>query len=146
MDLYSVGATAFLEEFNRITKVNIDLVQFENIKEPLLELSERLKQMSDDFSVTFLTEDMKRFVEEVKESEKLSQSEFEERYSHEIEICRRLGNAGWVISEHINPSKIKEWYKLLCEGVEREIVRWFEGDNGCILSNIFKSFENKYTL
>lgn len=144
MDLYSVGATAFLEEFNRITKVNIDLVQFENIKEPLLELSERLKQMSEDFSVTFLSEDMKRFVEEVKESEKLSQSEFEEKYAHEIEICSRLGNAGWVISEHINSSIIKAWYKLLCDRREREIVRWFEEDNGWKLSNILKSFENKY--
>lgn len=51
---------------------------------------------------------MKNFIAETKESEKLSQTDFEEKYSYEMEVGKKLGRAGWVISEHSNPREIKE--------------------------------------
>lgn len=76
---------------------------------------------------------MKNFIAETKESEKLSQTDFEEKYSYEMEVCKKLGRAGWVISEHSNPREIKEWYEFLSSREDNKIISYFEGDNGYIL-------------
>lgn len=146
MDSRMYGINKFVEEFSKIAKVNLDLVQFEKLKEPLQELSKRLQNAVENVSFDFLTEEMKKYIEETKANENLSQGEFEDKYPYEIEVCKKLGSAGWVVSEHSNPRKISEWYELLMNGDEKEIITYFEEDNGYILGNIFRSLENQYEL
>lgn len=118
-----------------IEKLNTSLTQFTK------ELQKNIKNLP-----TFvLNEDMKSFIEETKEDEKLSQEDFEEKYSCEIDVCRNLGRAGWVVSNHSNPREVKEWYTLLSQNKELEIVSYFEGENGNILKNIFMELEAKYS-
>lgn len=140
------GINKFIEEFSKITKENLDLVQFEKIKEPLQELCKKLHDAVENVSFDFLTEEMKKYVDETKANENLSQNEFEDKYACEIEVCKKLGNSGWVVSEHSNPREISEWYELLKNGDEQEIMTYFEGGNGCALWNIFLKLENKYEL
>lgn len=146
MNLRMDGINKFIEEFSKIAKVNLDLVQFEKIKEPLQELSKKLQDAVENVSFDFLTEEMKKYIDETKANENLSQNEFEDKYDHEIEVCKKLGNSGWVVSEHSNPREIREWHELLMNGDEKEIITYFEGDNGCILWNIFRKMEKRYEL
>ena len=50
------------------------------------------------------------------------------RYGDEFEVCRTLGEHGWVVSGHTNPRNIKNWYKALIEGEPEKIVYFFEED------------------
>lgn len=144
MNLRMDGINKFIDEFSKIAKVNLDLVQFEKIKEPLQELSKKLHDAVENVSFDFLTEEMKKYIDETKANENLSQNEFEDKYAYEIEVCKKLGNSGWVVSEHSNPREISEWYELLKNGNEQEIMTYFEGDSGCILWNIFRKMEKRY--
>lgn len=144
MNLRMDGINKFIDEFSEIAKVNLDLVQFEKLNEPLKELSKKLHDVVEDVSCVFLTEEMKKYIDETKANENLSQNEFEDKYACEIEVCKKLGNSGWVVSEYSNPRKISEWYELLKNSNEQEIMTYFEGDNGCILWNIFRKMGNRY--
>lgn len=64
--------------------------------------------------------EMKAYLVEVKNSEKLSQSDFEVKYSYEINICKQLRNAGWVVFKHSNPLEVEECMSFyLPENVKR---------------------------
>lgn len=117
-----------------IEKMNTSLTQFVD------ELQNRVKNLPS----LVLDEDVKCFIEEIKEDEGLSQEEFKEKYSYEMAVCRKLGRAGWVVSNHSNPREVKEWNTLLSENRELEIISCFEGENGHILENIFRELEVRY--
>lgn len=83
-----------------------------------------------------LSEKTRAFIEEAKASENLSQEDFLSKYGEEINVCKAIGQAGWVVSEHSNPREIKEWYQLIVQGKEREIANYFEAENGHTLKTI----------
>ena len=56
---------------------------------------------------------LKNYQQEVRETEGLTEAEFEEKYRSEIEWSEKFGKNGWVISEHSNPADIKNWEQLL---------------------------------
>lgn len=145
MNIYE-NVNKIINEFSQNAQVNFDSVQFEKLIEPLHELDEKIHAIVRNISFDFMTEEIKRYIEEAKTSENLSQSEFEDKYACEIEVCKELGTSGWVVSEHSNPREISEWYELLMSGKEKDIITYFEGDNGYILLNIFKKLEKRYEL
>lgn len=83
-----------------------------------------------------LSEKTMAFIEEAKASENLSHEDFLNKYGEEIDVCKAIGQAGWVISEHSNPRKIKEWYQLIAQGKEKEIADYFDAENGHTLKSI----------
>lgn len=119
--------------------------QVKKISEPMLQLSLALKKLKESINLNPFFKELEKFVNETKESEKLSQDQFEKKYSGEMRMCEALGQVGWVISEHTNPQVNKEWYDLLSRHKEDEIISYFEGDNGWILENIFQNIESRYS-
>lgn len=146
MNYYQDNMENLLKQFNELISKNFNENQMQNISSSLLQLSNSMKKAVEGVSFQFLTDEMKFFIAEVQESEKLSQKEFEIKYSYEMEVCKKLGRAGWVISEHSNPREVSEWYELLMKQEDKKIISYFEGNNGYILSNIFFSLENKYEV
>lgn len=146
MSFYQDNMANLMKEFVKSVSGNFDKKQIQNLTTSLQQFSLTLKKATENISFNFFTEEMQNYIAEMKESEKLSQSEFEAKYSYEIEVCKKLGRAGWVVSEHSNPREVKEWYDLLSNQDDTEIITYFEGDNGCILYNIFQSFEQKYCV
>lgn len=144
MSLYQDRISNLLKELSRSISDNFDKEQFKKLNISLQQFSSALQKATEDISLHFFTEEMKNYIAETKESEKLSQSEFEAKYSYEMEVCKRLGRAGWVISEHSNPREVKEWFDLLSVGEDAKIITYYEGDNGYILDSIFQNLEDKY--
>lgn len=144
MEFYQDRISKLLKELRESLACNFDNEQIERLNVSLQQFGSALKNVTENISLQFLNEDMKNFIAETKESEKLSQTEFEEKYSYEMEVCKKLGRAGWVVSEHSNPREIKEWYDFLSSQEDNKIISYFEGDNRCILENIFHSLEHKY--
>lgn len=107
-------------------------------------LSLALRKTTENISIHILTEEMQEYIAEAKESEKLSQSEFEAKYSYEMDVCKQLGNAGWCVSEYSNPRKIREWYKLLLSRKSKEIAAYFEEDKSYVTTKIIQRLTEKY--
>lgn len=137
---------ALLEEFANNLGIKSELIQNENLKKALAFYTQKVENINHINPFNFLTDKMKMFVQETIESEKLSKEEFEDRYSSEINVCKVLGSAGWVISEHSNPRKVSEWYELLTNSNENRIVEYFEGNKGNILNHILYDLDSKYEL
>ena len=140
------GMEALLEEFVNNLGIETELIQNENLKKALAFYNQKVENINPIVHFDFLTDKMKKFVQETIESEKLSKEEFEDRYSSEINVCKVLGSAGWVISEHSNPRKVSEWYELLTNSNENRIVEYFEGNKGNILNHILYDLGSKYEL
>lgn len=87
---------------------------------------------------------VREFIRETKESESLSEEEFEKKYGGEFEICKTLGEHGWVVSEHSNPKYIKNWYKALIEDEPEKITEFFEADECCVIKNIVSTLDTKH--
>lgn len=85
----------------------------------------------------------KNYQQEVRETEGLTEAEFEEKYRSEIEWSEKFGKNGWVISEHSNPADIKNWEQLLCEG-EAKVAEFFDGEDIVILDVIIEGLQEKY--
>lgn len=133
-----------LIELSDALACSFDNEQIERMSASLLLVSSAIKKVTENISFQFFNEDMENFIAEIKESEQLSQTDFEEKYSYEIEVCKKLGRAGWVVSEYSNPEEIEEWYVFLTKREDNKIISYFEGDNGCILYDIFQGLEHKY--
>lgn len=146
MNFYKKGMETLLEEFANNLGVKSELIQIDNLKKALTVYTQKIENIKTKVSFDFFTDKMKMYIEETIESEKLSKDEFEHKYSSEMNVCKRLGRAGWVISEHTNPRKTYEWYKLLIAGKENRIVEYFECDNEMVLNSILNGLENKYAL
>lgn len=131
----------------------------QNINEQYKQLAGKMQKIANEFANNFhidsifpqmktvfdsmssltifpLSEKTIAFIEEAKASENLSHEDFLNKYGEEIDICKAVGQAGWVVSEHSNPRKIKEWYQLIVQGKEKEIADYFDADNGHTLKTI----------
>lgn len=121
-----------------------DQNQIKAMSEVLEEFSASMQRVTDNGFINLFSEELRDFVDETKESEKLSQMEFEKKYLFEMNVCKQLGNAGWVISEHSNPRKIKEWYSFLRSGEPEKIETYFEGENEHVIIAIIQGLGKKY--
>ncbi len=146
MNSNKTGMETLLEEFAKNIGVKSELIKSENLKKALTLYAQKIENLKPEFSFDFLTDKMKMYVQETIESEKMSKEEFEDRYSSEINVCKVLGSAGWVISEHSNPRKVSEWYELLTNSNENRIAEYFEGNKGNILNHILYDLGSKYKL
>lgn len=134
-------------QLNSILKTSINpekLSAITGVKNQMVDFSRFSKQLSGVFPSFQLSEEAKEFIREVKESESLSEEEFEKKYGSEFEACKTLGEHGWVVSGHSNPRYIKDWYKSLIEGEPDKIVCFFEEDDDRVIKNIMGILERKY--
>lgn len=121
-----------LDKIQKITNEFTNNYQFDSIFPQMKPVLDSMLNLT----IFPLSEKTVAFIEEAKESENLSHEDFLDKYGEEIDICKTVGKAGWVISEHSNPRKIKEWYQLIVQGKEKEIVEHFDADNGHTLNAI----------
>lgn len=134
-------------QLNSILKTNISpekLNAITGFKNQMVDFTRFSKQLSGVFPSFQLSEEVKEFIREAKESESLSEEEFEKKYGSEFEVCKTLGEHGWVVSGHSNPRYIKNWYKELIEGEPDKIVCFFEEDDDRVIKNIMDTLESKY--
>lgn len=108
MEFYQDRISKLLKELRGSLACNFDNEQIERLNASLQQFGSALKNGTENISLQSLNEDMKNFIAETKESEKLSQTGFKEKYLYEMEVCKKLRRAGWVVSEHSNPREIKE--------------------------------------
>lgn len=145
MDSNQDRINELLKQFGSLMNCNINREQIEKMNNSVEQFVDALQNMAKNLPTVVLNEDMKNFIAETKVDEKLSQENFEDKYSGEIKVCEELRRSGWVVSNHSDPREIKEWYTLLNENREQEIVSYFEGENGNILENIFTDMALKYS-
>lgn len=91
-----------------------------------------------------ISEELQTFILEAKASENLSHEDFMNKYGTEIDLCKTVGKAGWVVSQHSNPREIKEWYQLVIQGKESDIVDYFDANANNILNKIKNNLSNTY--
>lgn len=134
-------------QLNSILKININpemLSTITGFKRQMVDFTRFSKQLSEVFPTLQLSDEVKEFIREAKESESLSEEEFEKKYGGEFEVCKTLGEHGWVVSEHSNPRYIKNWHKALIEGEPEKITYFFEEDEDRVIKSITNSLEIKY--
>ena len=144
MGSYDNNFSTALEEFSNILRNQVDKEMMDKLNSMLKQFSSILKKSTTGVPFQFLSEEMKNYISEAQKSEKLSQAEFEAKYSHEMDICKQLGQAGWVVSEHSNHRIISEWFDILSQGKTDDIVSYFEGDKGSMPHNILRKQEQVY--
>lgn len=124
---------------------NVNMV-IEDLNKQMSVLSTLSNNLSAIFDSFKLSDEIQDFLEEAKKSEKLSEKDFESKYSMEIDICKKLGNNGWVVSSYSNPSDIMEWNTAINKGDTDIIINFFESkENGNVLESIINSLEKIYT-
>ena len=143
MNDYEERIVDLLKTVSESVNRNFNKNQIEELGTTLQQFAMAVRQVTN-ISFSFFTEEMENYIAEIKECEKLSQSEFEKNYLYEMEVCKQLGRSGWVISEYSNPAEVEAWYKLLQDKDEKSIVTYFEGENGYILSECLQHLENQY--
>ena len=116
------------------------LAKFQELSDKLNEWKNSLNNMP---GLLKFAEMLKNYQREVRETEGLTEAEFEEKYRTEIEWSEKFGKNGWVISEHSNPADIKNWEQLLCEG-EAKVAEFFDGEDIVILDVIIEGLQEKY--
>lgn len=128
-------------------KININpeiLSAITGFKNQMCDFTRFSKQLLEVFPSFQLSEEVREFIRETKESENLSEEEFEKRYGAEFEICKTLGEHGWVVSGHSNPKYIKNWYKALIDEEPEKITDFFETDECRVIKNIVNTLDTKY--
>lgn len=88
-------------QLNSILKTSINpekLSAITGFKSQMVDFTRFSKQLSGVFPSFQLSEEVKEFIWEAKESENLSEEEFEKKYGSEFEICKTLGERTMGIS------------------------------------------------
>lgn len=87
-----------------------------------------LEKIRDNSLIFSMSDEIRKYVNTVKEAEGLSEEEFEKKFSVEIERSRELGKNGWIPTEHGSPKDFIEWRKYIHEAPEK-IMYFFEKDD-----------------
>ena len=90
-----------------------------------------------------ISKEFQDYAQMVRDSEGLSEEEFKEKFSSELEQSKKLGQHGWVPSEHGNPRDFSEWAEWVDECPEK-ILDFFEEDNQNILNQIIETLSATY--
>ena len=119
MSGYSIPQIDFSKMEKRLTELK-KLVPCD-----LMTLQERLITNSNLF---LITDKFREYVKVVRETEGITEEEFEQKFSKEIERSRKLGRNGWIPSEHGKPKHIAEWSEYILDSPEK-IMEFFEKDD-----------------
>lgn len=111
----------------------------------LSKIASMAQQLSGVFPVFTMSEELREYIEEEKECEKLSEEEFEKRYGEAIADSRLLGTSGWVVSGHATPKEIQEWCEeVTIEKKQEKILKFFENNNCSVIRSIVGDLRKKY--
>ena len=110
----------------------------------LKNFSSAAKAITDKVRTDILSDEIKTYLNTLKEDEHLSQEEFERKYVHEKSVCEHLGRAGWVVTEHGNPKEVEEWNELLSNDKEKDISQYFTGDSQFVQTAIIDGLSKRY--
>lgn len=127
----------------KMQKIAKDITNNSHIDSMFPQMTAMFDLMSN-LSIFSISEEVSTFIAEAKASENLSHEDFLNKYGKEIDICKAVGKAGWVVSEHSNPREIKEWYQLVVQGREAEIVDYFDAGDSQTLKNIRNKLSECY--
>lgn len=126
MSGYSIPQIDFSKMEKRLTELK-KLVPCD-----LMTLQERLITNSNLF---LMTDKFREYVKVVRETEGITEEEFEQKFSKEIERSRKLGRNGWIPSEHGKPKHIVEWSEYILDSPEK-IMEFFEKDDEKVIKKI----------
>lgn len=126
MSGYSIPQIDFSKMEKRLTELK-KLVPCD-----LMTLQERLITNSNLF---LMTDKFREYVKVVRETEGITEKEFEQKFSKEIERSRKLGRNGWIPSEHGKPKHIAEWSEYILDSPEK-IMEFFEKDDEKVIKKI----------
>lgn len=136
-----------VSELDSVLKINISPDQLsasKRVENQIQDFTQISKQLTGILPTFQLSKEMQEYIQEAKESEKLTEEEFEKKYSEEFKKCKFLGDNGWVVSGYSNPRHIENWYKALIEDEPEKITNFFEKDNDCVVKNAIIMLESKY--
>lgn len=94
-----------------------------------------------NFSILVL-EEIKEYARIAKDTENLTEKEFEERFNAGYERSKKLGSCGWIPFEYCNEKEIDMWYQYLHDSPQK-ILEFFE-ENNCHRLNDIKNTLSKY--
>ena len=117
-------------DFNKMEKRLTELKKL--VPCDLMTLQERLITNSNLF---LMTDKFREYVKVVRETEGITEEEFEQKFSKEIERSRKLGRNGWIPSEHGKPKHIAEWSEYILDSPEK-IMEFFEKDDEKVIKKI----------
>lgn len=107
------------------------------------QLSQLNELCSNNLVALSISEKFRDYIKIVKESEGLTEKEFEEKFSAELEQSIKLGQHGWVPSEHGNPWNFSEWAEWI-EKCPEKILEFFEEDDHNVLNRIIETLSGIY--
>lgn len=107
------------------------------------QLSQLNELCSNNLVALSISEKFRDYIKIVKESEGLTEKEFEEKFSAELEQSIKLGQHGWVPSEHGNPRNFSEWAEWI-EKCPEKILEFFEEDDHNVLNRIIETLSGIY--
>lgn len=90
-----------------------------------------------------ISKEFQNYAQMVKDAEGLSEDEFKDKFSSELEQSKKLGQHGWVPSEHGNPKDFSEWAEWV-DNCPEKILSFFEEDNQNILNEIIGTLSAIY--
>lgn len=139
----------YAKMFESVSRINGQLrtmqllqVDWKNASKRLAEINRigqqlaRLNELcSSNLVALGVSEKFQDYIKIVKESEGLTEKEFEEKFSRELEQSKKLGQHGWVPSEHGNPRDFSEWAEWI-EVSPEKILDFFEEDDHNVLNEI----------
>ena len=90
-----------------------------------------------------ISKEFQNYAQMVKDAEGLSEDEFKDKFSSELEQSKKLGQHGWVPSEHGNLKDFSEWAEWV-DNCPEKILSFFEEDNQNILNEIIGTLSAIY--
>lgn len=115
----------------------------ESVKFPQIDWTAIQENFRTTSLVFSMSDEFREYVRIVKESEGLSEEEFEKKFSAEIEQSRELGRNGWIPSEYGNPRDFAEWRSYIHESPEK-IMDFFEENDENVIKQIKHTLDSIY--
>ena len=135
------------EQFKNIQLPQSDWTSTSKRLAEINRMGQQLSQLNELCSSNLVelgvSEKFRDYIQIVKESEGLTEQEFEEKFSLELERSKKLGQHGWVPSEYGGSHDFSEWAKWVEECPEK-ILEFFEEDDYNVLNKIIETLSNIY--
>lgn len=132
----------FLLSINNFPKITSNSrLMSKEFAEKMEELTSFVKNIT--VSIPF-SKELEEYAKIARESENLTEEEFEKRFNAEYTRNKELGEYGWIPSEHCTPKEINMWHQCLQDS-PHEIIDFFEEDNFRVLNDIRDTLSTYYS-
>lgn len=143
-----VKMTGNMSKLNeQLKNVQISSNEWNNALKGMGKIIQQWSRLNEAWKSNLLTlgisKEFQDYTQMVRDSEGLSEEEFKEKFSSELEQSKKLGQHGWVPSEYGNPRDFSEWAEWVDECPEK-ILDFFEEDNQNILNQIIGTLSATY--